>query len=315
MREALSYDDVLLVPRRGVLQHRKDADLTTRFSRRHDMMIPIISAPMSSVTEVDMACEMSDLGGLGVIHRNAIDDRRVNWFVKTREQGAACAVAIGIDDVNIISRFIAEGCQNFVLDVAHAHSNEVIKYVEDFKKFFGQILIVGNVATGSAASDLEDAGADGLKVGIGPGAACTTRTVTGFGMPQLTAIMDVASVTSLPIIADGGIKNSGDIVKALAAGADSVMLGRLLAGADESPEPGKYWGMASAKENGHRAPEGIEGDVPLTGPVEDTIKNLTWGIRSGISYAGATNIRELRENAEFVRVSPMSAIETSTRLL
>ena len=118
----------------------------------------------------------------------------------------------------------------------------------------------------------------------------------------------------VPIIADGGIRNSGDIVKALAAGADTVMLGRLLAGADESPHPGLYWGMASKRVNGHHAPEGIEGIVPHTGPVKTTLKELAWGIKSGISYAGAVNLEELRANAEFIRVSPMSMSETGTRL-
>jgi IMP dehydrogenase len=200
----------------------------------------------------------------------------------------------------------------------------VLNFVAKFKEDFGSettFLIVGNVATGEAALDLTFAGVDGIKVGIGPGAACTTREVTGFGIPQLTAILDVSltlrnNFNVLPtVIADGGIKNSGDIVKALAAGADTVMLGRLLAGSTESPLPGFYWGMASKKVNGHHAPEGIEGTVPITGPVKTTLKELAWGIRSGISYGGATNLRELREGAEFMRVSPMSAVESGTRLL
>jgi IMP dehydrogenase len=170
---------------------------------------------------------------------------------------------------------------------------------------------------------LGDLGVQGIKVGIGPGAACTTREVTGFGVPQLTAIMDVREAidfydkrtNKVTLIADGGIKNSGDIVKALAAGADTVMLGRLLAGCDESPLPGMYWGMASKKVNGHHAPEGIDGSVERTGSVKETIKNLTWGIRSGMSYAGVEHLEDLRSTTEFIRVSPQSMMESGTRLM
>jgi thymidylate synthase (FAD) len=159
---------------------------------------------------------------------------------------------------------------------------QVGKLIEEIKDFAVCDLIAGNVATPYGACFLVEAGADGIKVGIGPGAACRTREVTGFGVPQLSAIMNVKQELDhcgyvTPIIADGGIKNSGDIVKALAAGADSVMLGSLLAGSDEAPKPGVYFGNASSRVNGHRAPEGVEGVVPLTGPVENIIKELACG--------------------------------------
>ena len=178
-------------------------------------------------------------------------------------------------------------------------------------------MMVGNVATKQAARDLILSNkVDAIKVGIGPGAVCSTRERTGFGVPQLSAIIEVAEEAEgkVTIVADGGIRNSGDIVKALAAGADSVMIGRLFAGASESPMPGMYWGMASRRVNGHNAPEGIEGTVPLTGPVSVTIKELTWGIKSGISYGGGSDIETLRRNAKFRIVTPSSLAESRTRV-
>lgn len=316
MREGLSYDDVLLVPKLGKLARRAAANTTTYVTNDYKIPRPFLSAPMDSVTEVDMAVAMWDNGGRGVIHRFCSQFKQVDLYseVVSRKADAFCALGLH-DGIERAQRLAEVGCEVFVLDVAHAHTQVVLDWLKDWHsvKPNNAKIIVGNIATAEAAVDLEEAGADGLKVGIGPGAACTTRMVTGFGVPQLTAIMDVYEATSLPIIADGGIKNSGDVAKAIAAGANSVMLGSLLAGADESPLPGHYWGMASKKINGHHAPEGVEGTVPLTGPVEVTISNLTWGLRSAISYAGAQNLAEFRENAEFIRVSPLAQLETSTR--
>lgn len=313
IREGLSYDDVLLIPKRGVLAQRKDADISSRLVDDWIIQMPFLSAPMDSVTEAEMSIAMARLGAIGVLHRFCSIEDQAKMYAQVRSEGLDALVAIGLHDGIERAKTIDEWA-TFVLDIAHAHTDVTIDFIQRFKDEISTArLIVGNIATANAALDLEEAGADALKVGIGPGAACTTRMVTGFGMPQLTAIIDVRGVTNLPIIADGGIKSSGDAVKAMAAGANTVMLGSLLAGADESPHPGHYWGMASKKVNGHRAPEGIEGVVSLTGPVEDTMKNLAWGLRSGISYAGARNIAELQENAEFVRVSPLAQIESSTR--
>lgn len=313
MREGLSYDDVLLIPKRGVLDQRKDANISSQLVGDWYLDLPFLSAPMTSVTETEMAIAMAKLGAIGVLHRFCTIDEQNEMYLAVREAGYDTLIALGLHDgIERAQQINTMG--TFVLDIAHAHTDVAINYVSKFKEAVPTArLIVGNIATAEAALELEEAGADALKVGIGPGAACTTRIVTGFGVPQLTAIMDVRDNTNLPIIADGGIKNSGDVVKAIAAGADTVMLGSLLAGADESPLPGHYWGMASKKVNGHHAPEGIEGIVPLTGPVEDTINQLAWGLRSGVSYAGARNIDELQEYAEFMRVSPLAQIETSTR--
>jgi IMP dehydrogenase len=322
MLEGLSYDDVLLVPQCGVLEKRENADLSSEVAVNIPVTIPIISAPMPSVTEGEMAKAMVTLGGQAVIHRFQDIEKRLDQYfgAYTSPEIASPFIAIGLkDNMDDIERMVSDEVFTFCLDVAHGHHEQVIQYVKDLKERFELTLIVGNVATASGALALATAGADAIKVGIGPGAACRTREVTGFGVPQLTAILNVKEQLDswgidVPIIADGGIKNSGDIVKALAAGASAVMLGSLLAGADEAPKPGEYYGNASTRLNGHRAPEGVEGSVPLSGPVENIIKELTWGIRSGISYAGATNIRELQAMAEFIRVAPGVSQESSVRV-
>ena len=321
--EGLSFDDVLLVPRRGILLHRANASLTTNLSRRYQITVPIISAPMSSVTEHLMAIEMYKAGGMGFIHRanNKVEQSHEYFIVNSKGADAVCAIGIneGLERIHTLNN---HGCWIFCIDVAHAHSERVGEFIEDFNCLPNRKeleLIVGNVATWDGALFLAELGVDAIKVGIGPGAACTTREVTGFGMPQLSAIMECYQALNsqdyhIPIIADGGIKNSGDIIKALAAGASSVMLGRLLAGADEAPYPGEYFGMASKRVNQHNAPEGVEGNVEKTGPVLETLKKLIWGIRSGISYAGVTSIHELQENAEFIRVAPHVIMESGIRL-
>jgi len=206
------------------------------------------------------------------------------------------------------------------VDVAHGHHERMVNMIKAVKGWYEDVeVIAGNVATSSGCVDLAEAGADAIKVGIGPGAACTTREVTGFGVPQLTALEECVRVKELfpniKIIADGGIKNSGDIVKALAFGADTVMLGRLLAGAKEAPHPGQYFGNASARIRDYRAPEGVEGQVEVEGFLEDIIKNLTWGIRSGLSYAGVSSIYHLHsKDIEYTIVSPQTMTETRTRI-
>jgi len=324
--KGLSYDDVMLVPKKGVLDSRKDADISSEFIPGIKLEIPIISAPMSSVTETDMAVAMANLGAGAVIHRfTQQQEQMFNNSMRMQRFSGNIACAIGLKNVEHQIRDLESyECNIFVLDVAHAHCERVEKFLEEewwVHKDHSHI-IVGNIATAEAARFLMELQVDGIKVGIGPGAACTTREVTGFGVPQLSAIMEVrdqieksvaAGCKRPTLIADGGIKNSGDIVKALAAGADTVMLGRLLAGADEAPHPGEYFGMASKRVNNHNAPEGAEGQVEKTGPVADTIKQLAWGIRSGVSYGGARNLQELRENAEWIKLATGVAQESGVR--
>jgi IMP dehydrogenase len=242
-----------------------------------------------------------------------------------------CGAAIGAT-ANVLERagaLIAAGVDVLVLDSAHGHSANIIKSVAKVKEAFPDCqLIAGNVATGEATRDLINAGADAVKVGIGPGSICTTRIVAGIGVPQVTAVFDAAEVAAqynIPIIADGGIKFSGDLTKAIAAGANVIMVGSLLAGCQESPGVEEiyqgrrfkvYRGMGSiaAMENGSKdryfqeanrklVPEGVEGRVPYKGPVADTIYQLMGGLRSGMGYCGSPDIETLKKTGQFVRIT------------
>ncbi len=251
-----------------------------------------------------------------------------------------CGAAIGVTE-DILKRadmLISAGVDVLVLDSAHGHSKGILECTEKIKKQFPSIpLIAGNVATGQGTEDLISAGADAVKVGMGPGSICTTRIVAGIGVPQITAIYDAASVAAkydIPIIADGGMKYSGEIVKAFAAGASTVMFGSMLAGCDESPSEvitlyGKkmklYRGMGSigamekgskdryfqdGKADGKLVPEGVEGSVPYKGPVEDTIYQMIGGLRSGMGYCGCATIAELQSRAKFIEISGAGLIES-----
>lgn len=260
------------------------------------------------------------------------------------EQGrlrAAAATSVGQDGFERTERLIAAGCDLIVVDTAHGHSARVLEAVTRIKRLSNRVQVMaGNVATADGTKALIDAGADAVKVGIGPGSICTTRIVAGVGVPQLTAILDAvgeAQKHGVPVIADGGIKYSGDIVKALAAGADCVMVGSLLAGTDESPGEtylyqGRtykaYRGMGSVgamargsadryfqqevKDELKLVPEGIEGQVPYKGPVGAVLHQLVGGLRAGMGYVGAANLTDLRDRARFIRISPAAARESHT---
>jgi IMP dehydrogenase len=318
--DALAYDDVLLAPQFSDIHSRADVSLdTVLVAGGWPLKIPIIAANMQTVTGAEMAFAMSMHGGVAFLPRfNKIADQVADYRFVTdlREKTVP---TIGLDDWDRVKALSEWGCNTFCVDVAHGDHQRVEEFLLDLSEMFN--VIVGNIATYTAARRMMEAGAVGLKVGVGPGAACTTREVTGHGVPQLTAVMEVARAiaytdSSVTLIADGGIKNSGDIVKALAAGADTVMIGRLLAGCDEAATPGYYAGNASnhVRDEPHHAPEGVHGAVAYTGSVKTVLKSLTWGIRSGLSYSGAQDLKELRENAEWMRVSPQSAIESGVRL-
>lgn len=314
IREALSYDDVLLEPREGILPTRRDANITSEVFSGQPIRVPIIGANMPAVTNVRMANELHRLGALGTLHRFMPLDEQIAQFKQCPPE---TLVSIGLEGgMYAFDALYVAGVRNFLLDIAHGHHVRAACLLLDMRAVSSDDvrIMAGNVATAEGARYLVSNGAHAVKVGIGPGAACETRRVTGFGVPQLTAVMDCVEAVNAPICADGGIKNSGDIVKALAAGASTVMIGGLLAGSDEATSPGLYYGNASRRVNGHRAPEGAEGNVPLEGPVEDKIKELAWGLRSGISYAGARNLTELSENALWVRCSALSAQENAARI-
>ena len=459
---ALTFDDVLLVPKRSSIRSRSDVSTATRLSRSLKMQIPIVSANMDTVTESEMAVAMARAGGIGIIHRfmtaerqaeevgrvkraeshvveppytlppdalvsearammddrgigglvivdsenrplgiltrrdlqfvfenhspvtrwmtpaeslvtapagtsleeaqRILHDHRVEKLPLIDEDGRLAGLITAKDIVQLLQHpnatkdhkgrlrvgaavgvrpgfleraamLVEAGADAIVVDIAHGHSDNAIEAVKALRREFGEIeIIAGNVASAEGTRDLIEAGADAVKVGVGPGSICITRIVTGFGVPQLTAIADCAAVArefGVPIIADGGIRNSGDVVKALAAGASSVMLGSLLAGTRESPgvvitrngRPYKVSrGMASLGAAMSRpdrqydddvddpawarmVAEGVEAAVPYRGSVNNLLTQIIGGLRSGLSYGGATTVEELQANAEFVRIT------------
>ena len=466
IRDALTFDDVLLVPKRSSIHSRKDVDLSTRLSRNIKLNIPIVSANMDSVTESAMAISMAHNGGIGIIHRFMSVERQVEEVLKVKraesviieepytiwpsatmsdakrlmqEKGVSGLLVVdankkllGIltardllfedNDLNRVSELMTpmkslhtasadasidearqllrkykleklplvdeegrlrglitskdmvtlaerpQACKDskgqltvgaavgiregyieraralvdagvdvLVVDVAHGHSDRVLNVVRKLKKELSQVdVIAGNVATPEGTKDLIDAGADAVKVGIGSGSICITRIVTGAGVPQLTAVLECAEAareSDIPIIADGGIRNSGDITKALATGASSVMIGSMLAGTEESPgvtvmRNGRKYkihrGMASVGASMKRGTEeaedeaalleyvaeGIEAFVPYRGTSHEILAQLAGGIRSGLSYCGAKTLVELRQNASFVRLTSAALKES-----
>lgn len=459
MEEGLTYEDVLLVPRRSSIRSRKEVDTTGAFTRRIRLKVPIVSANMDTVTEAEMAIAMARLGGLGVVHRflrieeqaaevtrvkraesvmieepytvspgtplaearrlmkrsgvggllvldakrklvgiltnrdvlfldrddvpvrelmtkklvtvregvspkeaeRILRERKIEKLPVLRKDGSlrglvtakdmlqrrqhpfaskdekgrllvGAAVGVVGDFLERAAALVEVGADVLVVDVAHGHADHVIAAVETIKKRLPRVEVAaGNVATFEGARDLVAAGADGVKVGVGPGATCTTRIVTGSGVPQLSAVLDCARIVrekKVPICADGGIRDSGDITKALAAGATSVMVGQLLAGTEESPgwtivRKGMkfkvYRGMASlgaslgrrqreAEEIEERdvsevVPEGVEVTVPYRGYAAEVVHQLAGGLRSGMSYSGARTLPELWKRARFMRMT------------
>ena len=355
IKEAFSYDDLLLIPQKSRILSRSETSLKTNLTQNIKINIPIISANMDSVTDSNVAIVMALNGSVGAIHRvmsiekqvKEIQDVKKYQFDTDKYPLASIdkngelivGASLGVRDSMLqnLEKLIDAKADFIVIDVAHAHSKRVIDAVKQIKNEFRRELeiIVGNIATSEAAKDFLSLGVNGLKVGIGPGSICTTRVVTGVGVPQASAVDWVYSIsknTDIPIIADGGIKNSGDIVKALALGASSVMVGNLFARSKEAPgeiieKNGKlykyYRGEASLYEMKKRfkldkrddikniSPEGVEGIVPIEYSLEEIILKLSGGIRSGLSYMNSFNIKELRENAQFIKITHSGLIESN----
>ena len=329
----LTFDDVLLVPRRSSIRSRQDVNLTTRLTRNISIKLPIIAANMDTVCEEEMALALARLGGVGIIHRFLPIEAQAQMVENVKHENSSFVVgaAVGTDHDAVIrsKALISAGVDVLVLDIAHGHSEHSIDALKELKNVFPDTdVIAGNIATLAGAEDLFEAGADAIKVGVGPGGVCTTRVVAGVGVPQLTAISS-ASEVPIPTIADGGITSSGDIAKAIAAGADTVMIGSMFAGTKESPGDvessprglvKRVRGMASfeaiearALRSGEviddeyfeqRAPEGVEGVVPYKGEVSKVIIQLVAGLKSGMSYSNARTISEFWEKAEFIKITP-----------
>ncbi|APZ94571.1 IMP dehydrogenase [Fuerstiella marisgermanici] len=461
--KGLTFDDVLLEPGYSEVMP-SDVDLSSRLTRNIALHVPIVSSPMDTVTESEMAISMAQLGGIGIIHKNMsieqqamevdrvkrsehgvivdpvtlppettvgeasriMDERNIGGvpitvdgklvgiltrrdlrFLESRDRPVAevmtkdklitaqentsledaerillenrveklllvddqyqlrglitikdidknvqfpqaskdhrgrlrVGAAVGVHDLDRVTQLIEKGVDVLVVDSAHGHSKNVIETIQAIKKEFEIDVIAGNVATAEGTKALADAGADGIKVGIGPGSICTTRIISGVGVPQLTAIANAARAlegSGVPVIADGGIRYSGDMTKALAAGAWSVMIGGLLAGVDESPGEmilyqgrsfKRYRGMGSmgamvkgsseryrqskvdSKDSSKLVPEGVEGRVPYKGGLQPLLYQLTGGLRSGMGYVGVNTIQDMRTKARFIEISAASVRE------
>lgn len=334
----LTYDDVLLLPDASDVVP-SEVDTSTQLTRTISIAVPLVSSAMDTVTESAMAIAMAKAGGIGIIHRNLPIADQVTHVKLVKNVGlAGAAVGVGDDGFARAKALIEAGVDVVVVDTAHGHHRAVLDAIARIKRFSPTIQIIGgNIATRAGAQALINAGADAVKVGVGPGSICTTRVVAGVGVPQITAIMEAAKACNkagIPLIADGGLQYSGDIVKAIVAGANSVMLGSLLAGCQESPgelvEIGgvkykSYRGMGSLGAMQSRGeqksyskdrymqddvlsedklvPEGIEGKVIFRGSVEDVVHQLVGGLRSGMGYAGAPDIETLRREGRLIQIT------------
>jgi IMP dehydrogenase len=348
----LTFDDVLLIPQYSEILPG-DASVATRFSRHIALNTPVVSAAMDTVTEDVMAIAMAIEGGIGVVHRNQTPEHQAEQVAAVKAAAVpaeatlasvdsrgrlrvAAAVGVGIDSIARAEALVRAGVDVLVVDTAHGHTRNVIEALRRYRDSYGDAidLVAGNVATPEGTAALIEAGADGVKVGIGPGSICTTRIVAGVGVPQLTAIMMCAAVAhahDVPIVGDGGIRYSGDIVKALAAGADSVMLGRLLAVAEESPGEAErvggrvvkeYRGMGSLGamsagsdrypqvDRRKLVPEGVEALVAVAGPLAGILYQLIGGTKAGMTYCGAESIADLRLKARFVQLTQSGQLES-----
>ncbi len=323
----LTFDDVMLVPGYNGIRSRQDVTTNVTVAGR-TFEIPMISANMDTVTGETMANAMTDFGGMAILHRFMSIEENVAMFKRLKHpKKTGISIGIGEEALPRAEALISAGAEIICVDVAHGHSKEVNRTIRQLREKWGQhiMIIAGNVATYAGADYLSAAGADVIKVGIGPGSVCSTRIKTGFGVPQLTALQECRKVDRC-IIADGGIKSPGDAVKALAAGADFIMLGGMLAGTDETPgefmtrknsdgsetKLKRFRGMASREAQEDfmggmaewKTAEGVAVEVLAKGPVKNVILDVMGGIRSGLTYCGALNIKQLQRKAQFMEITP-----------
>ncbi len=331
--KGLTFDDVLLMPRHSEMNSRRSPNLESRVTKNFTLKTPIISANMDTVTEAEMAIKMAELGGLGILHRFMSPEEQINQVKLMREKikalGLPIAASIGVKEEGMkrADMLADAGVDIFTIDIAHGDSVMMLEVLDYVKKKYPKIdVIAGNTAMPDGVQRLINHGADAVKIGIGPGSMCTTRIITGCGVPQLTAVaMCVleAQKYGVPVIADGGIKTSGDIVKAFAAGAQTVMLGSMLSGCLETPgeiEGGRkrYRGMASKDAQVSwrgelptgMAAEGESRWVACKGSVSNIVNELSGGIRSGMTYLNATNISEIHQNARFMEMTSSGMMES-----
>lgn len=335
--DALCFDDILLVPQTSDVRSRHDVDLSMTIGPLHPvkLSLPVIAAPMDTVTDVEMCMVLAKAGGIGILHRFMPESMLIS---KTRilvDSGYGFGVSVGATNgyMNLAEDLVNAGATMILVDTANGHSTYAVEAVRTLRSAFGDAIhiMAGNVATFSGFEQLANAGADSIRVGIGGGSACTTRIVSGHGIPTLSSVMECRNMLEIignfdcSIIADGGIKNSGDMVKAFAAGADAVMVGSMFAGTDESPgemlidangkEVKMFRGMASAQAQQDSAgkvsvAEGISTTIPYKGSVKHIISQIKGGLGSGCSYSGVQSLSDLCEFAEYSIVSYASTHES-----
>lgn len=329
----LSYDDVLLIPQYSEIDSRSQVDLSTQITPHVKLGIPLISINMTDVTGVEMAIALGNLGGLGFLPRFVSPEAQADMVSEVKKKTKYAAAAIGIKDgfMERVEKLVKAGVDLLTIDVAHGHLKKAIDATHDIKhKFEGVDLVSGVVATYEGAAALFEAGADSVRIGVGPGTICITRIVTGCGVPQITAVLDTAKAAvkyGKTILCDGGTKDSGDVVKGLAAGASAVVAGSQFAGTDEAP--GELITKSGVKFKRYNAStsitekekhlkkigrevtadslkhiEGVESLVPYKGPLKDLVDGMCANMRSGLSYCGASNVKELWKKAKFIRVTP-----------
>jgi IMP dehydrogenase len=335
MRRTYTFDEVALVPQFNNIPSRTEPTLETWLTRSRKAGMPLVAANMDSVVCEELAEVLIANGGLPIYHRFTDFEAQRGWVRRFRDR---TFVSCGMRDVEQVRELLDLGAVGACIDIAHGHSDQMMHFIESLKRSHPEHdVIAGNVCTQMGYQDLVNAGADAVKVGIGPGAACTTRMVTGFGVPQFSAIRDCAKAAEklrVPLIADGGIRGSRDIVLALAAGASSVMIGKLFAltresAADKRQLEGAEPGVLEVKYRGHASEdfqndfygglkrntvaEGVDFWAPMSGTTQELIDELLGGLRSGMTYGGARSIKELQRKAEFVAVGAAYSAESSPR--
>lgn len=335
-QKGYTFDDVLIVPCHSEVLSRGAPQTTTKITKKFQIKVPLISANMDTITELEMAKAMAKMGGIGIIHRFMDIEKQVNQILELKSvlknnpkhtQYIAASIGVKPEDIDRAKKLVEAGVDILTIDIAHGDSTMMITTLRQIKKSFPQTdVIAGNVATPQGAKTLIENGADAIKVGIGPGSMCTTRIITGCGVPQLTAIrlcVEECNKYNVPVIADGGLRTSGDIVKAFAVGASTVMLGSMLSGTFETPgeiHHGKktYRGMASKSAQVSwrgempqgMAPEGETTTVNCKGPVEEVVSEILGGIRSGMSYCNANNLQDIEKNVHFVEMTAAGVLES-----
>ena len=340
IKDSFTFDDVSLVPQHSSVLP-SETKTFNKLCDKLNLQIPLMSSAMDTVTESRMAIAISKLGGIGVIHRNLSIEKQVMEVKKVKKNNYLVGAAIGVspEDFERAEELFKIKTDLIVIDTAHGHTQKVLNMIKKIKKKLNNTtLCAGNIATGKAAKFLADSGVDIVKVGIGPGSICTTRLVAGIGVPQLSAVLEVKKALKnykTKIISDGGIKFSGDLAKAIAAGADAIMIGSLFSGTIESPgkiikHKGKLYknfrGMGSvgamaagsadryfqkkSKNVSKYVPEGVEGLVKFKGPVEKIVYNLIGGLKSSMGYLGAKTIRDLQKKGEFIKITKAGFYES-----